>query len=139
MMPDSNKHAALAADGFKIQPTCSTCVHWSSSPRKPPLVGAPPRSKPEKRRGWGRCAVKPYQHEKHTEEKKAGTPAIGYCHRYGQDLRSIEMEAGDDYVLRYIPDAPLAPCHFCNGAHPKAEYCGERKKAADYTASLGLD
>ncbi len=103
-MPDSNKHAVLAADGFRIQPTCSTCVHWSVPLRKPPMAGAPPRPRPEKRPGWGYCAVKPYQHAKHTDEKKAGTPAIGWCQRYGQDLRCVEMEAGDDYTLRYIFD-----------------------------------
>ncbi|HET99717.1 hypothetical protein LCGC14_0274260 [marine sediment metagenome] len=87
-MPDPNKHAALADSGFKIQPTCSTCVHW-----------CPQSIAPECR--WGGCALKPYHHAKHSEEKKVGTPSIGWCPDYGQDLRSVCFEVGDDYAARY--------------------------------------
>jgi hypothetical protein len=86
-MPDPNKHAALAARGFKIQPTCSTCVHWG--PTNPP---------------WGKCPVIRHVHEKHTADEDGdptGTPDIGHCNFYKADARSLELAVGADYVARY--------------------------------------
>lgn len=90
-MPDPNKHAALVVVGFKVQPVCSTCVHW-----RPQSIA------PECR--WGACTSLPYEHRKHTEEKKVGTPSIGWCPEYGQDLRAIQSEVGEDYALRYVEE-----------------------------------
>lgn len=86
-MPDPNKHSALAAQGFQIARTCSTCVHWA------PAEGH-----------WGRCALAVYEHGKHSGEKKAGTPDIGTCDKHGIDLRAVSLAAGEDYAARYAPE-----------------------------------
>ena len=84
-MPDPNKHAALTAHGFKIQPTCSTCAHWG--PTNPP---------------WGQCAFIRYKHKKHSEDgKPVGTPDIGCCDEHAIDGRSVELAVGGDYAVRY--------------------------------------
>lgn len=88
-MPDPNKHAALTNNGFKLQATCSTCCHWG------PTNG-----------NWGHCGIARYEHEKHTEDgKAAGTPDVGWCEKYAQDTRSIQLAAGDDYAARYMEEA----------------------------------
>ncbi len=89
-MPDPNKHAVLAARGFKIQKVCSTCSHWDPSMHT--------------KSGWGTCALAEYEHEKHTKPMKAGTPEIGGCDDHAVDPRYVTYVVGEDYALRYSED-----------------------------------
>lgn len=90
-MPDPNKHAALAAHGFKIAKVCATCVHWSPT-------GATGH-------GWGKCSLIRYSHTKHTEEDRpTGVPEYGSCDKHGLDLRSLTIAVGEDYAARYAED-----------------------------------
>jgi len=83
-MPDPNKHKALKMEGFRIQPTCSTCVHWTE----------------ERVANWGYCGLIFYEHRKHGQ-RQAGTPDVGWCRKYTPDAKSMPLRVGQDYVERY--------------------------------------
>ena len=89
-MPSKSKHLALARHGFTLAKTCGTCLHW-----------IPQSTAPECR--WGNCSISPYQHEKHTDPKTAGTPEIGTCNDHALDSRCLPALVGDDYAARYAP------------------------------------
>lgn len=71
-MPDPNKLEALRAAKFRVLPTCVSCRYWHGKRR-----GALAR--------WGACPMIPYQHSKHTDERMASTPDIGWCSKYEAD------------------------------------------------------
>ena len=66
-MPDENKLQALREFGFKLVPTCGTCIHF----------------RPGSRSTWGHCRAITHDHQKHTGEAKlTGVPTNGYCNSY---------------------------------------------------------
>lgn len=86
-MPDPTKHETLARAGFKIARTCSTCRHWTEAEGR-----------------WGHCALKPYQHGKHTDPRCAGTPDVGTCRDHETDPARLRARVGYDYSSRYGED-----------------------------------
>jgi hypothetical protein len=80
-MPDPNKLAALAAAGFKLLPTCGTCIHWESSATS----------------GWGTCAKIEYVHLKHQAKRLAGVPADGACPSHQARLESVVSARANGY------------------------------------------
>ena len=79
-MPDENKLNALKTAGFKIVPTCATCVHFSRGSRA----------------AWGYCSAIAHDHAKHGSQPRTGVPNNGYCPQY-------ELSAPDlhDWVQSY--------------------------------------
>lgn len=73
-MPDENKLQALRDHGFKIVPTCGTCIHF----------------KPGSRSGWGHCKAISHTHQKHTgKDKPTGVPTNGYCDSYELEFKLL--------------------------------------------------
>ncbi len=90
-MPDPNKMKALKLAGFKVVPTCATCVCY-------------------KRRGhsatWGHCSVIQHDHEKHSETSaKTGVPSNGWCHQYELSWDDLEDRV-DSYIEFYEEQEP---------------------------------
>jgi len=72
-MPDPNKLRALRDAGFKIVPTCATCVFYRRGSRA----------------AWGRCTAIAHDHEKHGSRSETGVPDNGLCPRY--ELNETEL------------------------------------------------
>jgi len=77
-MPDKNKMKALEDAGFKIQPTCRICSHFS-----------------DKGWFWGTCREITYIHTKHTgDPREASVPRIGHCPKfYLDEKRAASLNA----------------------------------------------
>jgi hypothetical protein len=84
-MPDPNKMKALKLAGFKIVPTCATCVCFKRAHRN----------------SWGHCSAIRHDHEKHNEKNsKTGVPLNGWCPYYELSWEDLEDKAGS-YVEFY--------------------------------------
>lgn len=88
-MPDPNKHAALEAAGFAIQKVCGTCKWWE------------PESANPLDDWWAPCTKIPYEHQKHSGVKLAGTPFIGGCDSHELAFGPLLRHVGNDYMERY--------------------------------------
>ena len=107
-MPDLNKMKALKQAGFKVVPTCSTCVNFRCETQVRYSGGG----------SWGRCSAIAYCHGKHGgpppegvsihEHKKytvalskvmhkMGVPNNGWCPQYELSWDDLE-----DHVNSYI-------------------------------------
>ena len=84
-MPDPNKHAQLAKANFQIARVCGNCRWWTGV-------------------SWGRCGRLTYQHEKHTDEMRVGTPSSGTCDQHEIDMAVVTAASGEDYAARYAPE-----------------------------------
>jgi hypothetical protein len=86
-VPDPNKFKALEAAGFVIQETCQICQHWGGIESTV----------------WGRCYALTYTHEKHSDERKMGTPLIGRCDEF--ELSDVKLFAVTQSYARLLPRA----------------------------------
>jgi hypothetical protein len=83
-MPDPNKFQALRDAGFKIVPTCSTCICFRRGYRA----------------AWGHCSAISHEHAKHGERPKTGVPNNGWCPKFELSREDLEDHV-DSYVEFY--------------------------------------
>ena len=89
-MPDPNKMDALQVAGFRVVPTCLTCVCFRRSNR---------------RAIWGLCSAIRYDHEKHNEkDRKTGVPNNGWCPQYELSPEDLEDQV-ESYTRFFEPDS----------------------------------
>jgi hypothetical protein len=89
-MPDANKHAVLAAQGFALR-SCGVCAHWQ-----------------EREHPWGLCMRVSYLHGKHLPApRRPGVPCFGICDAFEPDPKIATTRTGEDYTARYLPDAKI--------------------------------
>lgn len=86
-MPDPGKLQALRDAGFKVVPTCATCVSF--------LPGSRP--------GWGRCSAISHDHAKHGPQKQTGVPINGCCPGYMRSNADLADHVGS-YIEFYEED-----------------------------------
>ena len=87
-MPDANKMKALKLAGFKVVPTCSTCVCFTRGNRA----------------AWGHCSAIGHEHAKHGELPKTGVPVNGWCPKYELSAEDLEDHV-QSYVEFFEPDS----------------------------------
>jgi len=87
-MPDPNKFQALRNAGFRVVPSCATCVC----------------RKKTRRPGWGLCSALTYEHERHSGTKQMGVPDNGWCSHYELSQADLEDQV-ESYAEFFEPDS----------------------------------
>lgn len=77
-MPDEQKFGALWEAGFRVVPTCATCLHFTRGTRP----------------GWGKCQKIPHDHGKHGEQASTGVPTNGWCPGYELAKQELTDQVG---------------------------------------------